>query len=364
MIKRCGWLLLLSACATAPRPPAESSGPEQVKMEPILVRAAPDPLTGLDGYDAEALLEVGNEQFRQEAYDRAIKVFEKLLEQFPDSATVPKARYNIGLSYEQLAEPEKAHDQFRKVIELYPGTDAFKDAHFRDCLSLAKLGRWKEVADTFWAARQLQGLTVMDELEARVGQGVAMFMQEDYATAEREFMSAIRFFEAHEKNEYLPAEYFVGQARFYLGEIYAREFERYTLKAPEVGHEQWVEMMGKELEEKCQLLLRAQNNLIRAIRVGHAGWATASGFRIGSLYERLYDDLIQVPVPPGVDDEAKAYYQTQLREKVSVLVVKAIKIYEQSLQMAQRVGEKNEWVERTSVSLERMKSLYLSQKEG
>jgi hypothetical protein len=69
-------------------------------------------------------------------------------------------------------------------------------------------------------------------------------------------------------------------------------------------------------------------------------------------------------VPPGVDEEAKSFYQSQLREKVSVLVVKAIKIYEQSLQMAQRVGEKNEWVERTSMSLERMKTLYLSQKEG
>lgn len=364
MLKRSGWVLLLAACATTPKAPQGSTEPEQVKMEPIMVRAAPDPLTGLDGYDAEALLEVGNEQFRQAAYDRAIKVFEKLLEQFPESASVPKAYYNLGLSYEQLAEPEKAHVHFRRVIEGHPSSDTWKDAHFRDCLSLAKLGRWKDVADTFWAARQIPGLTVMDELEARVGQGVAMFMQDDYATAEREFMSAIRFFEDHEKNEYLPADYFVGQARFYLGEIYAREFERYVLKAPNVGHDQWVEMMGKELEEKCQLLLRAQNNLIRAIRVGHTGWATASGFRIGSLYERLYDDLIQVPVPPGVDEEAKSFYQNQLREKVSVLVVKAIKIYEQSLQMAQRVGEKNEWVEKTSLSLERMKTLYLSQKEG
>ena len=47
-----------------------------------------------------------------------------------------------------------------------------------------------------------------------------------------------------------------------------------------------------------------------------------------------------------------------------MLVSKAIKIYEQSLEMAGRVNEKNEWVERTSKSLERMKSLYIDAMAG
>jgi hypothetical protein len=201
----------------------------------------------------------------------------------------------------------------------------------------------------------------MDELEARVGQGVGLFMQDDYATAEREFMGALRFYEEHQKDEYLPADYFIGQTRFYLGEIAAREFEAVKLEEPDVqkSKKSWEDMMGDKLEHKCELLLRAQNNLIRAIRTGHPGWATAAGFRIGSLYERLYDDMTQLPVPPGLSEEGKAFYLGEVRKKVAVLVTKAITIYEQSLEMATRVGEKNEWVERASKSLERMKSLYL-----
>lgn len=357
------FLLLGSACATTSAT-QKPSGPDRVKMEPVIVKADADPLTGLDGYDAQALLELGNRLYAKNDHDKAVKVYDKLLEEFADSSLAPSAIYNAGLAFEQLAEFEASLERFDTIIEKHRTSKSFKDAYFRKCFVLAKLERWVEVADTFWAIRQLQNLTPMDELEARVGQGVGMFMQGDYPTAEVEFMSAIRFYESQSKLEYLPADYWIGQSRFYLGEIYAREFEKIALSPPSGDHDKWVQMMGEELEEKCKLLIRAQNNFIRTIRVGHTGWATAAGFRIGNLYEKLYDQLLEVPVPKDLGDEAKTYYSEELRKRVSVLVVKAIKVYEQSLQMAQRVGEANEWVNKTTESLERMKSLYLAELEG
>jgi hypothetical protein len=227
-------------------------------------------------------------------------------------------------------------------------------------MCLSKLGKWREVADTFWQVRQLGGLAVMDEIEARVGMGVAFFMQDDYDTAEKELLAMLSFYDVKSKEEFLPATYWIGQARFYLGEINARRFELYKIDGgPDNDPDKWKDKVGQELEEKCQLLLRAQNNLIRAIRAGHAGWATAAGFRIGSLYEKLYDDMIAVPVPPGLNDEAREVYINLLHERIAVLVTKAIQIYERSLELAERVGEKNEWVERTAAALERMKALAL-----
>ena len=61
-----------------------------------------------------------------------------------------------------------------------------------------------------------------------------------------------------------------------------------------------------------------------------------------------------------MNEEARTVYREALRERVSVLVMKAIKVYESSLQMARRVGEQNEWVVKTSQQLERMKALYLA----
>lgn len=333
-------------------------------MDPLVVRDKTDPLTGMDGYDAGQLLELGNRFYESHDYDRAAKVFDRLVSTFPDSELVASALYNAGLSYGELAEHALALERYQKIVLEHPDSTSFKDAYFRTSLSLAKLERWKDVADNFWAIRHLPKLTAMDELEARVGTGVGLFMQNDYPSAERELMSAVRFFEDKSKEEYLPADYFVGQTRFYLGEIAARQFEAIELKKPDPKQKGWEEMMGTRLEEKCELLIRAQNNFIRTIRSGHTGWATAAGYRIGSLYERLYDDLLGVPAPPGISEGATDFYREELKKRIAVLVTKAIKIYEQSLEMATRVGEKNEWVERTSKSLERMKSLYLESFSG
>ena len=360
----------LAGCATSGVKPPElastSSSAEgrAVLMEPVRVQANPDPLTGLETFDAGDLLERANALFDGKEFDHSIKVYERLVEVFPTSSLVPSALYNAGLAFEQLEQHGLALERYQRVIKSFPDSTSAKDAYYRQSLCLSKLRRWKEVADAYWAIRQRGELTAMDELEARVGMAIAMFMQDDYATAEREFMSAVRFYESKTKDQYLPADYWVAQARFYLGEINARQFEALKLDPPEGDTGAWAEKMGRKLEEKCDLLLRAQNNFIRTIRVGHTGWATAAGFRIGSLYERLYDDLLSVPVPPAFDDEAKEYYRKEVRQRIAVLVSKAVQIYERSLDMAERVGEKNEWVERTARSLERMKTLALESIRG
>lgn len=359
-----GFLIALvgAGCATTSAQRTDATnGPNKVHMEPVVVHAAQDPLTGLDGYDAKQLLEVGNQQFDQEAFDRALAVYDKLLAEFPQSEHVVLALYNTGLCYERLEEPEQALLRYQRLIDEHPGSGSHKDALFRKAFMSGKLKRWVDVADTFWAVRQLGNLNTMDELEARVGQGVGMFMQGDYPTAEFEFRSALNFHRDKSKQEFLPAEYWVGQSRFYLGEIYAREMEALALSAPSGDHDDWVEMMGKDLEKKCELLLRAQNNFIRAIRVGHHGWATAAGYRIGSLYERLHDDMVEVPVPPELTESQRDIYRHEVKERVRVLVMKAMKVYQMSLEMAERIGQKNEWVDKTSESLERMKALYLAQ---
>ena len=354
-----------SACATTQAAVAPTAtGPRVIHMEEVRIQTAADPLSGLETFDASDLLAKGNSYFEKQEWDHALKLYEHLLATFPQSELVPVALYNTGLSYAGLAEHEQALGRFQQVIAKYPGTATAKDAHYQACVMLSKLQRWQDVADTFWAVRQKGELDSMDELEARAGMGVAMFMMDDYDTAEREFMGAIRFYEERSKTEYLSAQYWVGQARFYLGEIYARRFEKLTLDPTKLEGEAWKEEMAKLLEEKCDLLLRAQNNFIRTIRVGHTGWATAAGFRIGSMYERLYDDMQGVKLPPDLPADAEPYYRELLTEKISVLVSKAIQVYERSLEMASRVGEQNEWVERTARALERMPALAVAAIRG
>ena len=294
-----GLLVGCAAATSAPSPVASvstSTSTPNVEMDPVVVNAESDPLTGLDGYDAQQLLEVGNQRYASQSYDEAVKVYDLLLTTFPESDLVPSAVYNKGLAFEQLAEFERAYQEFEKVVAQHPTAPSHKQAQFRVAFNLSKLERWTEVGDAFDAIRKRDDITPMDELEARVGQGVALFMMKDYAGAERAFRSALRFHDKESKLQFLPAEYWVGQSRFYLGEINARAFEDVALTPPSEDETDWAKAMGDELEQKCQLLLRAQNNFIRTIRVGHTGWATAAGYRIGSMYEKLYDALVGLPV--------------------------------------------------------------------
>jgi len=334
--------------------------PQHLVMEPIRIQVQPDPLTGLTTFDAGDLLERGNALFDAEDFERASLFYEQLITRFPDSSLLPTARYNAALSAERLEKLENALGHYKVIIEAFPKSTAAKDSHYRAGVILSKLKRWSDVEKTFWALRQRGELSPMDEIEARVGLAIALFMQREYATAEREFMSALRFYDEHEQKQYLPAKYWIAQSRFYLGEIAARMFESLELGSKQSKEELWKEELAEQLEEKCQLLLRAQSNFIRAIREGHTGWATASGFRIGSLYEALYDQMLDVPVPPNISTELRDIYIAELQKRVGVLVKKAIMVYERSLSMANRVGESNEWVERTQKALDRMKELALS----
>lgn len=351
-----------TASTVTPAPTAE--GPRVIHMEEVRIQQAADPLTGLDSFDASDLLAKGNGFIEKQEWDQALKLYDHLIATFPTSELVPSALYNSGLAYAGLAENEKALDRFKRVIAEHPSSTTAKDAHYQSCLMLSKLDRWQEVADGFWAIRQKGPLDTMDEIEARAGMAVAMFMLDDYDTAEREFMGVVRLYEERSKTEYVNAQYWVGQARFYLGEIYARRFEKLSLDTSKMDGDSWKDEMAKLLEAKCDLLLRAQNSFIRTIRVGHTGWATAAGFRIGSMYERLYDDMQSVKMPPDLPPDAQPYYRELLTEKISVLVSKAIQVYERSLEMASRVGEQNEWVERTSRALERMKTLAVAAIRG
>ena len=90
------------------------------------------------------------------------------------------------------------------------------------------------------------------------------------------------------------------------------------------------------------------------IRTGHAYWATAAGYKIGALYERLYDEILKVPSPPDISEEEKEIYREELIKKVSVLLRKSLTAFRKVCKVAKRIQVENEWVEKSQASMERL----------
>ena len=137
------------------------------------------------------------------------------------------------------------------------------------------------------------------------------------------------------REERLQTDFYLGLAKYHLGEIPHEHFRAMPLRLPE-------KQMAIDMEEKARLLLVAQRQYIETIKLGNPQWASASGYQIGSLYEEFYDAFIHAPIPPELlgeaNQEKREVYYEELRKRIRILLEKALRTHEQNLLMLERLG--------------------------
>jgi hypothetical protein len=180
--------------------------------------------------------------------------------------------------------------------------------------------------------------------------GLMQFEQRDLIAAEHGFREQLAYYHAHEAEERLDNDFFVGMSAYYLGEIAHEQYRALPLRLPE-------KQLGRDLEAKARMVLTAQQRFIDAMRVQNPEWATAAGFQIGSLYRELYDDIVGAPVPPALAGEAREIYLDEVRKQVKTLLQKAVAVHEKNVLMAERLGEHNGWVQRSNEQMEQLRRL-------
>jgi tetratricopeptide (TPR) repeat protein len=360
---------LWSACATvpAPKPPR----PNELRFEPEIVVGNPrrdadiEKLNdeelfacGTSSYaSAEAQKEKNNDTEATQSYERAARCFSRLCDAFPQSPHRNAATYNAGLAYERLSQWELALERFKALMDPAKGTGDAIDASFRAAETYYHLDNYDPAIEILNTLAARTDLDVGVQLEAITQKGICLLESGDLEAAETTLRAAIRRFEDEKEKERLD-DYYPAQAQFFLGEVYRIHFSSITLD-PNAGEEK----TAKDLELKCEMLLSSQGHYLRAIRIGNGQWATASGFRIGALYEELYDHLIHAPVPSDLDAEQATMYRKQLEKRVQILVTKAIGIYERTLSAAERIGVDTPFVKQTQAALDRMKAILLTSAE-
>jgi tetratricopeptide (TPR) repeat protein len=342
-------ILLLSACAGAQRPGASSPpGPAPA------VQAAPDPLAAttssvrlafppeevkvsrldleLEGKNDAELFALGTAAFGGTEYARAAAAFARLADLFPSSRHEPAALFNAGLAYERVDEWRLALERFRTLERKYDGPDAL-EASFRIAECQYHLHELADARATLDRLAARPELGPGDKVRALTQRGVVELEDGRAEDAERSLRLALSTYRAASEDERLD-DHYAAQAQYYLGEVY-REWFRALPLDPSKGDEA---VLQRDLEHKAEMLLSAQGHYLRAIRMGNDRWAVASGFRIGELYDELRSQLLDAPLPPGLDEEHAAAYRSELRKRVRVLAAKAITAYEQTLSRAARSG--------------------------
>jgi tetratricopeptide (TPR) repeat protein len=313
-----------------------------------VISAGPIEQLPLGEMDEATLFDVGSRAFKAGEFEKAALHFDRLWQSFPAAPDRMSALFNAGLAYERLGRFNESLERFGQ----YLSTNDEPDAQFHAALAEYKLGRLEEAARRLQALADKPGVGEIVKADALLQEGVCRIEGGGRNEGEKLLRAALVIYDKADEavDPARPA-----QAEFWLGETYRSYFRE--VKIDPAGMDP--KALGDALENKAQFLLSAQGHYLRAIRKGDGEWATASGYRIGELYEQFHDELVGAPQPPGLDDAQKKLYQEELHQRVKNLVSKAIRIYEQTLATAQRVGAQSDYVQKTEAALERLRKLLL-----
>lgn len=354
-LKRAACCLVLVAavgCATASNRAAPTPPVTQIEMDPIKIEASPagDGSLQLEAFDAAGLFEQAGAALSQKRSDEAIRLYDKLLKEFPTSDYVRHSLYNRGVAQIDKKDWANAANSFKTVAEKFHDHADAKDALFQLGACYAELENWPASGEVFARLLERQDLSADDRIEAIARRGFAQFNVSDLDTAEKTFRTALQFKQRIEGDERLQTDFYLAFSQYHLAQVTHKRFQKVALRLPE-------SQMDRDMEEKARLLLEAQRGYIATINYRNAAWASAAGFQVGSLYEELHEAFIHAPVPSNLDGEARRVYGEELHKKIRILLEKSLRWQRENLLMIERLGVNTDWGEKSKVSYAKLMKL-------
>lgn len=289
--------------------------------------------------------------------EMALRWFTALVERHPEAPEFADGAYNAGLLLQRFDRHAEAAQRFRQVISVATDSRDITDARFRLLVSLHELAQWEESlvqVDALADAR----LPLDDALEVRMRRGVAL-LHLDKPEEAREILEATFYdYEIGIRRDQVINEIPGAMAAFYLGMVHRGRFDRAPLTLGDHS------LMMAQMEQRAQHLQDAQGWFLKSIQQDNVTWATASGLQIGALYRDFFRAIREVPTPPELADEDEVLmYRCMLFDQVKVLLRKAMRVYEHTLDIGLRLRVRNRFIEQTREDLREVESLYLAEEK-
>jgi tetratricopeptide (TPR) repeat protein len=392
-------ILLLSltlAVACGARSAQPTTPDKVVEMEGVRIVARHDDQGGysFESYDAEELFKRANAELDAGRCQPAVALYDRLVREFPGGRYMSAALYNAGLCLAQSAALEPALAHFARLVTELPASPDVKHASFQIGHLLVTLARWDEAvarADVLLARQDLDAPERMEAMAMRAqawlgkaeaqlaGPGPvpgAAHMEagklepalEDPAkaaldAAQQQAQQALTFYRT--RGAELAADpYYAASANYVVAECVRLRAE--ALAFPDTNQEEQKAILVRRAELLLDAMREYANTITHTSSIVNTNpkWAAASGYRIGAMYDKLWHDLMNAPVPQTLSEGAKQQYPKELAKLIKPLLRHAIRYWELTLLMAERTGGQGEWVEKTRGDLERTRGLLLEQPPG
>jgi hypothetical protein len=289
--------------------------------------------------DIPALFAEATAQGQAQHYDAAAHAFDRAFDLDPDGPLAVKSLFEAAEMFDLAAEQEAALARYEQVARRFPDSDLDRVACVRALRLLAYLEHYQRAGELAeLTANKYKDLRSLDQIAVLAARALSRLALADDVQAEY-FVSKARDIIERESLDAagrLPQE--LAPVYFALGEVRRLRAERiHFLPVPE--------NFAGALEQRCQLLLDAQSAYSDAMRAYDAHWSAMAGFRVGELYQKLHEELMQVPAPKAADtDRRRQLFEGAMRLRYSILLDKAKAMMDHTVTMADRTGEQSPWV--------------------
>ncbi len=323
----------------------------RLEMDPIHVASKKkgDGSISTRVFDARELFETGQAAFAAKNYEKCDEAFGELISKFAESRYFQSALYNQGLCAESLKAHLRAIELFDAHIRGAKSLEDKRDGQIRKGFNLIESGQNDAALALYHGLLEAPDLSVLDRAECLLRIGIALNAKSKRAEAERSLESAMKMVRQGTDGLVQGNDIFA-EAHFRRGEIYQGLCHGMQLKLP-------LETMKNDLEEKVRYFRQAQRSYLDALNVRESYWATASGMKLGELYEQFYEDVVAAQFPEDFDDATRQVYFNELRKELQPLLEQSLSIYERNLSMSLRLGAENEWVNETRKRLWRLRQI-------
>jgi tetratricopeptide (TPR) repeat protein len=258
--------------------------------------------------------------------------------------------FNAGLAYEGVDDKDLALTRYMDLVQRFPDAQETRPGLVR----MSRILTWQEDWPALGSAAErliaYADLAPMDRIEALGALALSQVEQGHVETALSSVSRARTIIEDNRFDDGGRLSVTIAQVLFASGEVL-------RLRGEKIGFNPVPSNFGQALEERCQLLLDAQDAYASAMRAYDSHWSAMSGYRVGQLYQQLHRDLMGIPAPASATTEKrKQLFEGAMRLRYRVLLEKGLQMMDRTLRMAERTGEQSSWVARAKqakVELER-----------
>jgi tetratricopeptide (TPR) repeat protein len=357
-LARGAWLLvgcaqLLVGCAPSTAAPAKDP---TTAAAPIVVDEVR--VTKTDPSDLPAIFDAASKAFLAGDYAAAASGFDRVHDLAPDGPSAASALYNGGLAYVEVGDATKSLERFLASAKKGPNEPTGVPALGRAARVLAYLEQWTDLERIARELLARTNLSVLERVEAQGSLALALVSQGRVDEAFEVIVKARDTIEEKQLGQSGTPPIQLAQVAFALGEIRRVKSEAIVFDPAPAD-------FATTLELRCTGLLDAQSAYSDAMRSRDAHWSAMAGFRVGQLYQHLHRDVMKAPFPQGAKTtRQKQLWEGAMRLRYRVLLEKGLGMMAGTVAMAERTGERSEWVARARASQDELEDALAAEKEA